>query len=296
MNRDRIISKLNISDYLTQGGLSLHHVFDLFSDVDSNYGNFSKEKFVCWYAEDESIRNCVEKIDYYELSGQDTIAFFDLRRQPIDGVYRSLILDEQKGLILSRQSSKQIQNTVYDKTSIGKKVFQDFIKNNLKYQYRHCLSFGYVAFFFKHGITQGSDCISLHKVKDVEFDMKQNQCHFQTLGMKHNLTITFTDINENLPKRIEESIIHNQVVSNSLSHHLEHISLKCMPAYKSVLDAILFNEEWITKTPGKVHLAEVAHEIVDIMLNALVETIQKEVNWLDHQEHIRRVKRMLKDQ
>lgn len=267
----------------------------------SKYREFSKVKFRKWYHEDPEIRQHITTTDKYKLSVFNTVAFFDLRDDPIDNIYRSVIIDKKQKIVLSTQSTKQILCTIYE-YSIGGKNFQDSINKLLKYKYRNCFSLGAILFFSKRGVSAGSDWVSLHHVKDVKFDHKKSKCDFYTIkfgaDLDHDLIITFNGIKRCLSTRLKESLNHNQTVRNILKHQLEeHMNMKCLPRDTHVSKTLLFNDDWVNSSEYSCQLAQISNRILKQFIVRACDLLNLEFSMTesDHKFIFRYVFRTHKD-
>ena len=159
----------------------------------------------------------------------NTLAFFDFSKNPIMGKYRSLIFDLKDGLVLTKQSTRSISNTLYHYVLVGGQFYQKSTSKSLKHKYMNVISTGTGAFFSLKGhSTSNTDWIALHFLKDYHYS--KNKISFTTVslgGLK--LKFTYHDIKRHILDRLRESLHHNLQVRSTLFSHIELLGISYSP-------------------------------------------------------------------
>lgn len=212
------------------------------------------------YLKEEEFRKLVTVIDKYAVTVQHTLAIFDFSDDPIDGIYKTLIVDLKHHFVLTPASSRVVVNSIYTNISLAGYVFQRNLNNELKHKYLNVISLGYSAFFSLKGYSNGNThWVALHHIKHYKHSTKQGIIQFSTFELG-NTCFKFTYKSKaHIKERLHNSIIHNNVVRKALKNHLLHnLGIEHQPI-KHTRKSLLYNCKHRT---AKKEIRDIVHELI----------------------------------
>lgn len=160
----------------------------------------------------------------YEMNVISSMALQDLSKKPLKGRYRSLIFDTVEGLILCRQSSRQLINHLVATKCCGGFLFQTTAHDLLGLNEFHTISLGQAAFFAIHGYSRHNTCwLNLGLFKKAEINRKRQIITFSSVKIKSCVyKLTFKAKNLDIEKSLDDGIFYARTVARSFAHHMLH--------------------------------------------------------------------------
>lgn len=133
--------------------------------IQNGYRHWSKKSFKERILADGFIRNITNYNDEYVFS-PDTIAIYNFVDDPILGQYKTAILDQRYGIVLSHKSSKSVLHKYTTHVLISGLSLQKSIAHTLKLTAFHSISLVHVVFFSLQTYTKhNTDWVGLHFLK-----------------------------------------------------------------------------------------------------------------------------------
>ncbi|QNQ80539.1 hypothetical protein [Lactobacillus sp. PV034] len=172
----------------------------------------------------------------YSINPQ-MIALYDFSQEPLLGKYQTVIFDQERGIVLSRKSSRQLVHDFFRNKLLFGASFQKHINEMLGFKYHHIISVWQTAYFSLNGyFDQNTDWISLHHISDYQVN-KQEISFITTVGYRFE----FNNCCRHLPARLGEGITHNWILGQIIKESLHELGLhlracKRLKRSSSILD------------------------------------------------------------
>ena len=169
-------------------GLDLH--LDPGLPKQTEYRHFSKELLRKKVGRDKELTPYTSVDSKYRIN-PDLLAVYDFKKEPLLGKYQSVLIDRERGIILSKRGSKAHFYYFLKHKLISGLAFQKAIDQRLHYRRYHVISTGKRAYFSIHGYTDGStDWVALHLMDDYQL-CGQHAIRFSALKI-NGLDYSFT--------------------------------------------------------------------------------------------------------
>lgn len=161
---------------------------------------------------------------HYEMNVISSMALWDLSKMPLKGRYRSLIFDIEEGLVLCKQSSRQLINRLVADKCCGGFLFQTKAHSLLGLNELHTISLGQAAFFAIHGYSRHNTCwLNLGLFKKAKICRKRQMITFSSVKIKSCVYhLTFKAKNLDIEKSLDDGIFYARTVAKSFAYHLLH--------------------------------------------------------------------------
>lgn len=147
------------------------------------------------------------------------LALYDFAAKPLFGKFKSLIIETERGMILTEKSSRQILDRFSRKVLMGNLELQREVSKDLGIQYYHMIGLGQSAYLSLKGHShQNTDWVAAHNMADYYFE--NSQIVFKSVkiaGQMHQFAFPCI---KNFRARIDESIKHNNYIYNLTYHYM----------------------------------------------------------------------------
>lgn len=228
--------------------------------IQNGYRHWSKKSFKERILADGFIRNITNYNDEYVFS-PDTIAIYNFVDDPILGQYKTAILDQRYGIVLSHKSSKSVLHKYTTHVLISGLSLQKSIAHTLKLTAFHSISLVHVIFFSLQTYTKhNTDWVGLHFFED--YNTEDDNITFTSINQKYSLS--FKNTNPNIHKHISDSLQHNDFISSITHEYHISISWPC-PLNSHKTGSMIFNTDFFQPLESiiKADLKDIIDQIVD---------------------------------
>lgn len=176
--------------------------------VQNGYRHWSKQLVEKRLTEDPLVRQYVVHNDDYHFN-PNTIAIYNFADNPMFGEYKTVVLDQKEGIVISTKLSKSVLHKYTKHVLISGLSLQKSIARILGLASFHSISLVHLVFFSLHAYSKkNTDWVRLHFFED--FDMQKNSITFKSI--KNQYTLSFDNTNPCIHKRISESLQHNDIL------------------------------------------------------------------------------------
>lgn len=199
------------------------------------YRNWSKEKVKHLVVGNPELEEYVTVEPKYCLN-KNTIILYNFSDKPLVGIYKSVIFDIEKGIVLSQRSPRQIAQDFVKNILISGLSFSKALMKELGIKYHHVISLGHTAYFSLKGYTQvQTDWAGLHHIADYRPTAK-GLVITSTKINNYQYNFIFCDHAAQIMTRLRESLYHNAVTHELLHEYLFELGLNnCGISKESIL-------------------------------------------------------------
>lgn len=209
------------------------------------YHDINCEEFGSWYNTHKSFRkNCVVN-NSYRVKIPETQLIINCEDEPIEGIYKTVILEVGEHWYLCKKSTRCVINTAYKDLTLGGKAVQNIVSKRLGNRCLHTLSVGHSAFFSIKGNSSGNThWVALHWIK--KYSLNSGILKFQTIKYQgSSLSFTFNQVKRRIEECLSRAIEHNQVFLKYIESHLIGKLNLTVRARSHVYKTLLFKCELI---------------------------------------------------
>lgn len=201
----------------------------------------SKEIIRDWYEKSDEFKKLTVIDNNYDIDSEHSLHFFDFSDDPLEGIYKTLIVDLKQCFVLTKQSTHTLSNQIYHRLTAGARELQLQMAQEIGIRFLHVISLGYMAFFSRTGHSKGNtDWVALHHMHHVRYDRDHKTMTFTTSEIKgQRLTFVWENVNEEMLHHYHDSLHHNHIFRDILTPHMQSLrfpSRGIFRKYKSVLD------------------------------------------------------------
>lgn len=224
--------------------------YKLILPTQPEYRHWSKILIKERIEKDSIIRDITVHDDKYHFC-PSTVAIYNFKDDPILGEYKTVIIDVEQGIILSRKSTRSILHSYSTKVLLSGLSLQKFLAKNIGLISYHSLSLVHLVFFSMHTYTKNNtDWVGLHFFQN--FFASDNTIEFSSIPIDGiNFTFSFDHKNPCIHQRIRESLMHNATLLHQAHHYHESIVWKCNGRSHHT-GSMIFNPYFITRTHSLV--------------------------------------------
>ena len=228
-------------------GLDLHLYPGL--PKQTEYRHFSKKFLRKRVGKDEELTPYISVDSKYRIN-PDLLAVYDFKKAPRLGKYQSVLIDRERGIILSKRGSKAHFYYFLKHKLISGLAFQKAIDQRLHYRRYHVISTGKRAYFSIHGYTDGcTDWVALHLMEDYQL-RGQHAIRFQALKINElDYSFTFAGCSRHIRSELTEGLRHNNLVFKVLQYHLEDTMGWSIYRLRGKEKSLLDKQEYFTPAP-----------------------------------------------
>lgn len=186
------------------------------------YHHWSKEFIKEHVGRDEQLTAYLSYNSSYQVNA-NMLALYQFQKEPLLGKFKTVVIDCQEGIVLSKRSSRSLINELLKTQLLAGLAFQKEIARRLNYKAHYVLATGRLAYFSTHGYLAGdTDWLSLHQMVDYQVGPAR-ALHFKSTQLNGiNYTFSFTDCGRYIKKKVSDSLYYNYVVYQLVSSQFEH--------------------------------------------------------------------------
>ncbi|MDF7638184.1 hypothetical protein PT285_01870 [Lactobacillus sp. ESL0791] len=191
--------------------------------LNPKYCHWSKEFIESHVGRDTELTAYIHIDPSYQVNS-NMLALYEFQRKPLLNQFKSVVIDREQGIILSKRSSQALINDLIKNHFLAGLTFQKEIAQRLNFKSHYVLATGRLAYFSTHGYTTGNtDWLSLHQM--VNYQVSEiNRVKFKSLPINGlNYTFEFVNCGRYIKRKISDSLYYNYVLSQLGQAHLENI-------------------------------------------------------------------------
>lgn len=228
-------------------GLDLH--LDPGLPKQTEYRHFSKELLRKKVGRDKELTPYTSVDSKYRIN-PDLLAVYDFKKEPLLGKYQSVLIDRERGIILSKRGSKAHFYYFLKHKLISGLAFQKAIDQRLHYRRYHVISTEKRAYFSIHGYTDGcTDWVALHLMDDYQLSGSY-AIKFSALKINDlDYSFTFDNCSRHIRSELTEGLRHTNLVFKILEYHLEDTMSWSIYRLRGKEKSLLDKQDYFTPAP-----------------------------------------------
>lgn len=212
---------------------------------------------ICWNTakirekleNDIEFSNLVERDDAYRVT-PTLLVLYDFSKAPLEGVYKSVAFDNERGIVATRKSTKSLINE-YMKHTIFNLTHTKWIHYKLNLHHSQVLSQGRYSYFSLKGHSKSSaDWVALHQMQHLKKHHDQSSFVSKD-GIVFHFEHEFIDVKNNLG----ESIAANRMMCELFEESASQLGYVVKPE-SNCIGSLATNWDY-----GRADLIELAQEV-----------------------------------